>query len=1018
MRTTLKESLQRIGVVVFSSCIAIANAQEKPQPRPGGEIWYNGDRAETIWFADDQLYVINGQNLDSGNFLSSVSATLPATTVLEQGDRGTRLQLPPGLTATELLANSDVNTRKNETRYAAVYYTSAIATQSDKVLVQTGELVVIPAAGNSLDSIDKDVSEISEFVTRLKTLMNGTAALYSCPSDRQCLSIANELRNLSVVAHAYPNWLKTRPTRSGKSKKEKTGGIGSTGVAPRLAFNDPLYPDQWHLENTGQNGGTAGEDVNIQSAWDLGYSGNFQNLQFIAIVDDGLEINHEDIFPQEIPGAHLDLVDGDTDPTPGQFDFHGTAVGGIAAALGNNGLGVAGAAWDAGLIGIRLLGPGTTDADEGTALSHNLTAIDSVDIYNNSWGPADNGSLDIPGPLAEAALAQGVTTGRNGNGAIYVWAGGNGLGFGDNSNYDGYANSRYTIAVAASDDMGEQSTYSEPGANLLINTPSSPDPGAAIGTTTTDLTGENGYSSDNYTFDFGGTSSAAPLAAGVIALVLDANAALSWRDVQMIVATTAEINDPSDTDWIQNGAGHWVNHKYGFGRIDATAAVTAALGWSNLPAETSVTTTITPNAAIPQPEVEGGSLMVNIPIAADINIENVYLTLDSDHSYWGDLEITLTSPAGTISRITETHGNGIGNQLNGGFRFSTVRALNENSSGNWTLEITDNFDFDTGSLVSAQLQVFGVLSENTCNGEDVTVYIGSGDTPTSGKDVILGTDNDDTIFAMGGDDIICGLAGSDNINGGRGFDWIDAGDGDDTVQGARDDDIIFGGLGNDILFGGPGADDIFGEEDDDTIIGNTGDDMIDGGNGIDEINGGNGDDIIFTGLGSTVGTGKIVDGAGDNDTITGGPDRDEIRASAGDDVIYGGGGEDRLFGGSGNDEVYGDSGDDFIRGNAGNDMLFGNDGEDNINGFGGKDIIYGGADNDILSGSTGNDTIYGETGDDDLNGGGGNDDLFGGEGEFDVLLGGGGNDNLNGGPGSFDICDGGSGTNTTTECEI
>ena len=176
-----------------------------------------------------------------------------------------------------------------------------------------------------------------------------------------------------------------------------------------------------------------------------------------------------------------------------------------------------------------------------------------------------------------AALEADALQGRNGNGNIITWAAGNGLDDNDNSNYDGYANLRYTIAVTAVDHKGRQSYYAEPGANILVASPSNGD-GESI--TTTDIEGSGGYSNSDYTSTFGGTSSATPLVSGIIALMFEANANLTWRDVQHILVETSRKNDPSDPSWSTNGAGHLVSHKYGYGVIDAGAAVAASVNWT------------------------------------------------------------------------------------------------------------------------------------------------------------------------------------------------------------------------------------------------------------------------------------------------------------------------------------------------------------------------------------------------------------------------------------------------------
>lgn len=101
------------------------------------------------------------------------------------------------------------------------------------------------------------------------------------------------------------------------------------------------------------------------------------------------------------------------------------------------------------LTGIRLIADYTTDAQEAAGLSYRS---DINDIYSNSWGPNDDGRrLEKPGVLTLRAMEDSVNNGRGGKGVVYVWAGGNGKSYGDNCNYDGYANSRFTIAIGAVD---------------------------------------------------------------------------------------------------------------------------------------------------------------------------------------------------------------------------------------------------------------------------------------------------------------------------------------------------------------------------------------------------------------------------------------------------------------------------------------------------------------------------------------------------------------------------------------
>lgn len=458
-------------------------------------------------------------------------------------------------------------------------------------------------------------------------------------------------------------------------------------------WNDPLFENQWHFENTGQGNGLAGADINVVPVWQQGITGNGV---VTAVVDDGLEIRHEDLVDNIAQGLSWDYVGNDNDPTGGA---HGTSVAGVIGATGNNLTGVVGTAPNSRVFGLRLLGAGS-DSNEADALSYRL---DVTDLSNNSWGPRDDGrGLYGPSPLAEAALLDGISNGRNGKGTVYCWAAGNG-GDNDNSNYDGYANSRYTLAFTASTNQGTRAYYAEKGANILANVPSS---GGTLGITTTDRSGSDGYNSGNYTDQFGGTSSASPLACGVVALMLEANPNLTWRDVQAIIAATAAKNDPSDSDWFENAAGYHINHKYGFGRVDADAAIEAAKTWTNLGTLIQTHASATPNIAIPDNNATGVSSVISI--TEPLNVETVEVVFTAnDHHRWGDLEIKLISPSGTESILAELHNSGADTAHYDHWTFSSLRHFGEISAGNWTLTVTDRAFGDAGTLKAWEINIYG-----------------------------------------------------------------------------------------------------------------------------------------------------------------------------------------------------------------------------------------------------------------------------------------------------------------------
>jgi subtilisin-like proprotein convertase family protein len=485
----------------------------------------------------------------------------------------------------------------------------------------------------------------------------------------------------------------------------------------RVTITDPLYSAQWHLQNTGQSGGTPGQDVNVVPVWDTGVLGSGV---VIGIVDDGLQHSHPDLSPNYVAGASYDFNDDDDDPSPStsgdcdtSADCHGTSVAGVAAGRDDGSTCGVGAAFRAGLAGLRLIAGPSTDADEAAALTHQYHTIH---IFSNSWGPFDDGArLEGPGTLTLAALEDGVTNGRGGRGSIYMWAAGNGLDADDNVNYDGYANSRFTIAVGAIDHNGVQSWYSEPGAPMLVTVPSS---GDGVGITTTDLFGADGYSSSNCTDDFGGTSSAAPLASGVVALMLEANPSLTWRDVQHILVETAVQNDPPDTDWLTNGAGHLINHKYGFGRLDAQAAVNAASTWTNVGAANSISSGVI-NVNQPIPDNNATGVTSTFAVGDNIELEHVEVVFNATHTYRGDLEIVLTSPSGTQSILAEEHGDSGDDYTN--WTFMTVRNWGEPSAGTWQLRVADRASSDTGTFDSWSLLLHGTTM-GPCTDPPTTPY--------------------------------------------------------------------------------------------------------------------------------------------------------------------------------------------------------------------------------------------------------------------------------------------------------
>jgi len=528
----------------------------------------------------------------------------------------------------------------------------------------------------------------------------------------------------------------------------------------RYEPNDPDFDDQWHLNNTGQTGGLTGEDANVTGVWEK-YDGSGV---IISIVDDGLDHNHSDLQPHYVPLLSYDWCDDDGDPSPtSSWNGHGTAVAGVAAAVGNNSIDVAGAAFGAFIAGSTLIACGTNDTLEAEALSYFNS---DIDIYTNSWGPYDDGMrVEGPGPITIAAIEDSVFNGRSGLGNIYTWAAGNGLTANDNSNYDGYANSRYTIAVTAINHDGGQSWYAEPGANILVAGHSD---GDSEGITTTDISGTWGYDAGDVTHTFGGTSSATPLVAGVIALMLEANKNLTWRDVQNILVNSARLIDSNDSSWRINGGGHLVSHKYGFGAADAGAAVSLAENWTTSGIETN--TSFGPYQ--PSTDIQDGSdtwteFSVTVPV--DLKLESVDVMVDISHPNRGDLDIVLESPSGYSSWLAEEHSDSSNDYYN--WMFNTVHHWDESSFGNWTLKIRDRVSSNSGTLNSWELILHGVGNVTDFDDDGWPDYNDEDDDNDGWSDVdedSCGTDQyNSSSFPTDNDvDGICDVIDSDDDNDG------------------------------------------------------------------------------------------------------------------------------------------------------------------------------------------------------------------------------------------------------------
>ncbi|GAA5995243.1 hypothetical protein JCM5350_002797 [Sporobolomyces pararoseus] len=512
------------------------------------------------------------------------------------------------------------------------------------------------------------------------------------PSDP---SFLNKIRQRAVID--LPSSI---PSSMHKTIRQTAGIIAQ--AASRFGIVDPLWPKQWHLVN----GVMEENSINVTGVWDEGVFGKGVN---VAIVDDGLDMHSDDLAANFHAEGSWDYNDNTPLPEPRlSDDQHGTRCAGEIAAVKNDVCGV-GVAHQAGIAGIRILSASISDADEASSLNY---GYQTNDIYSCSWGPPDDGrSMEAPGRLITKAMLNGVTNGRGGKGSVFVFASGNGGAVDDQCNFDGYTNSLMSITVGAIDRKGLHPFYSEACAANMVVTYSS---GSGDNIHTTDV-GKN-VCTDRH----GGTSAAAPIAAGIFALVLEARPDLTWRDMQHLCVRTAVQINPQDPDWQMTASGRWYNHKYGFGKLDAWAIVNAARSWKIVKPQTWWNSPLS-RAPTMRGLTTGGSRITNDGIVASLKVtkkdledanleelEHVTVTVFIEHERRGNVEVELMSPKGMKSILARPRRFDEATTGMLGWKFMTVKHWDEDPVGTWTLRVRDRQDNGkTGTFYSWSMQLWG-----------------------------------------------------------------------------------------------------------------------------------------------------------------------------------------------------------------------------------------------------------------------------------------------------------------------
>ncbi|XP_011405480.2 PREDICTED: furin-1-like [Amphimedon queenslandica] len=460
--------------------------------------------------------------------------------------------------------------------------------------------------------------------------------------------------------------------------------------------HDTMWSRQWYLNRESKN-------MNVMPVWDQGITGKGV---VVTILDDGLEHTHPDLKANYDAEASYDFNANDHDPFP-RYDVtnenrHGTRCAGEVAASLNNVCSV-GVAYHAKIGGVRMLDGQVTDIVEAKSLSF---GYEHIDIYSSSWGPNDDGkTVDGPAKLAKKAFLNGIAKGRNGKGSIFVWASGNGGSYSDSCNCDGYVLSPFTIAIGSITEYNNFPWYAERCSSIMAITYSSGSSNEKK-IISTDL---HGLCTDSHT----GTSAAAPMAAGMIALALEIRPDLTWRDVQYIIVYSSS-SAIDDDEWITNGAGLRVSSKYGYGLLDGAALVNRARHWVMVPERQNCTVHVKLTE-----EQQSQSSVIQIPI--DITKEScpgvLYLehvqaitSLSVNKGLRGNIAISLRSPSGTLSKLLPTrhldrHSTGFDQ-----WPFMSVMNWGESPMGRWVYTVTTvaNAEF---TMTDLTLVLYGVASK-------------------------------------------------------------------------------------------------------------------------------------------------------------------------------------------------------------------------------------------------------------------------------------------------------------------
>ncbi|ABA21760.1 Peptidase S8 and S53, subtilisin, kexin, sedolisin [Trichormus variabilis ATCC 29413] len=550
-------------------------------------------------------------------------------------------------------------------------------------------------------------------------LPNAFVFLVSKQATENPVKIANQLQSIPEVLAAEPNVLIQAETHYKPS--------------------DNLYPQQWYLNHNGGNELATSSHIAVEQAWDI--TRGVRSV-VVAVVDDSFDLNHPDFQGSGKIVAPRDLRENDFLPLPGGKEkSHGTACAGIALAE-ENGAGIVGVAPGCALMPIRTTG--FLD-DESIEQIFNWAIEKGASVISCSWGAS---AVYFPLSLRQkAAVTRAATRGRNGKGCVVLFAAGNANRPVSGAIYEqdwpdnvlqgvtdwlnGFGVHPDVMTIAASTSMSKKAAYSNWGLNISLCAPSNnaspgmsfPEKGflytqpsiktnlSGLGMLTADIVGAAGYDPGNFTSNFGGTSSATPVVAGVAALVLSVNPDLTAQQVKRILETTADkIVDPdpdpqlglSEGKYDKNGYSQW----FGYGKVNAARAVQVALQQRTTLSDASKQVKISNSNRLEIPDNNIQGIKSTISVADGSSVKDIQVAVNLTHDFLGDIEIYLIAPNNQqVLLQNRTLGNRTDLQITYGVRSHPTlkQLLSQSATGNWQLWIIDYSPQDIGRLNSWEL---------------------------------------------------------------------------------------------------------------------------------------------------------------------------------------------------------------------------------------------------------------------------------------------------------------------------